>query len=424
MSRQTNPSPSLPTYAELVRRTGKPAVAVVLGVGAFQGLALLRGLGRMGVPVVAIGEQDSVGFRSRYASETQVSPDPHEQPEEFLHRLITLGKRLQTEGKNAVLFSTRDSVVELFARRREELREFFICHSPNYDVIRNCSNKEAQIRLTRELNIPAPQTYFDTELDALQRDLASGRLQFPLIFKSKRELPSELKKKFRLIILNNPAALQQALADAAAQNIPFLIQEIIPGEDDQLYTLGSCLAQNGRLTAVFTGRKLRQRPPRFGECRVGESVPVEPIVRDGERLLRALNFYGISQVEFKFDARDGRYKLMEVNPRAWSWIGLPIGMGVNIPYAFFCDALGVDIPVQAMPSLRAAYVSLYDDLYWSLKARDGRPWAHCFQGYDVVVEPYYAKDDRLPGLIHFQRCALRVAGMAGNAGLRKLRLKQ
>jgi hypothetical protein len=99
-------------------------------------------------------------------------------------------------------------------------------------------------------------------------------------------------------------------------------------------------------------------------------------------------------------------------------------MGVDLPYAFFCDALGVDLPVQSMPSIRAAYISLYDDLYWSLKARDGWPWVHCFKGYDVVVEPYYAKDDRLPGLIQFKRNAVTLASMAWNGALRKLRLKK
>ena len=415
----------LVSYDELVRRVGKPVVAVVFGVGESQGgLGIMRGLGRMRVPVVAVGEKDSVGFRSRYAIESHVSPDPHGQPEEFIRLMLALGRRLQAEGRCAVLFPTRDSVVELFARRSAELREFFICHLPDYQVIRNCSDKEAQVRLARDLDIPAPRTFFDNELPELHRALAAGELKFPLILKAKKELPAGLKKKFRLIIIEDDLQLRQALAGVAANNIPFLIQEIIPGADDQLYTFGSCMARSGKVTAVFTGRKLRQQPPKFGICRVGESKPVETIARDGARLLRALKFYGISQVETKFDARDGRYKLMEVNPRAWSWIALPVGMGVNIPYAYLCDALGVDIQPQTMPATRGVYISLFEDLYWSLKAGDGRAWAHCFKGYDLVIEPYYASDDRMPGLIQFKRNAVTLAGMALNGVLRKLRLKK
>ncbi len=425
MSETEPPHSGLVPYDELVRRVGKPVVVVVFGVGqSHTGMGVLRGLGRMGVPVVAVGEKNSVGFHSRYATESLVSPDSHEQPEEFIQLILTLGKRLKAEGKIAVLFPTRDSVVELFAKRSAELREFFICHLPDYEIIRNCSSKEAQIRVAREMNIPAPRTFFDSEMAALNTALAAGELKFPLVFKAKKELSAALKKKFRIIVIENNAQLDQALAAAAASNIPFLIQEIIPGEDDQLYTFGSCMARNGKVIAAFTGRKLRQQPPKFGVCRVGESKRVDEIAADGERLLRALKFFGISQVETKFDARDGQYKLMEVNPRPWLWIALPIGIGVNIPYAFLCDALGVEIPVQKMPVTRAVYISLYDDLYWSLKERDGRPWAHLFHGYEKIVEAYYAKDDRKPGLIHFKRAAIEMSRMLARGLLRKVGLKR
>ena len=183
-----------PSYEEIVRSSGAPVVAVVFGVGQFQGLAVLRGLGRMGVPVCAIGEDRSVGFRSRFASERLVSPDPHRDPEGLMRLLLALGRRLKAEGKRGVLFPTRDSVVELIAQRQSELGEFFICHMPGFDVIRKCSDKETQIQLARELRVPIPRTYFDTELDSLFSELDCGQLSFPLIFKAKRELPSEQRK--------------------------------------------------------------------------------------------------------------------------------------------------------------------------------------------------------------------------------------
>jgi len=141
------------------------------------------------------------------------------------------------------------------------------------------------------------------------------------------------------------------------------------------------------------------------------------------KLLRGLHYFGISQVEFKYDSRDGGYKLIEVNPRAWAWVALPIGMQVNLAYAFFCDALGIETPMQAMPDIKGAYISLFDDLYWSLKARDGRPWAHLFKGYDLVVEAYYAPDDPLPGLVHFTRRSGDFASSAVKTVLRKLQLR-
>ena len=415
-------SNSPPTYEEIVRRVGAPVVAIVFGVGQYQGLAVLRALGRMGVPVYAVGEEKSVGFHSRYARTPLVSPDPHHDPEGLLNLLLSVGRRLKARGERAVLFPTRDSVVELIAKQQDALAEFFICHTPRADVIRNCASKEAQIRTARALAVPTPRTYFDNELELLYQDLSGGRSNYPLLFKPKRELPPEQLKAFRLITLSNERQLKEAVARAKQHDVPFLIQEIIPGADDTLYSLGSCLSKDGKMKAIFTGRKLRQRPPRFGECRVGESIYVEPIMRDGERLLRGLGFFGISQVEFKFDARDGQYKLLEVNPRSWSWISLPVAMGINIPFAFFCDACGIEIPTQTMTSQRVVYISLRDDLYWSLKGRDGVPWIHCFRGYEKIVEPFFSLDDPMPGLIYFKRAGMEFLGGLGRAFLRKLGL--
>ena len=60
----------------------------------------------------------------------------------------------------------------------------------------------------------------------------------------------------------------------------------------------------------------------------------------GSRFCAALGFHGISQVEFKRDPRDGRYKLMEINPRLWQWHGLAAACGVDLPRIAYCDLLG------------------------------------------------------------------------------------
>jgi predicted ATP-grasp superfamily ATP-dependent carboligase len=313
--------------------------------------------------------------------------------------------------------------VELLCHHRDRFPDSLICHLPDYSIIKACSDKSVQCRLARELGVPLPTTYFDDEREQLFAALDDGTQGFPLVFKSKKELPPSLRKKFRIILIKDRPQLERVIAEADAAGITHLIQDVIPGEDDALYTFGSYMNRAGELRAWFTGRKLRQQPPRFGVCRVGESKRVQEIVDEGVKMLRGLHYFGISQVESKYDVRDGRYKLIEVNPRAWAWVALPIGMQVNLAYAFFCDALGIDTPMQAMPDKRGVYISLFDDLYWSLKARDGRPWAHLFRGYDLVVEAYYAPDDPMPGVIQFGRRSSDFGRSAVKSVLRKLRVR-
>ena len=415
-------SAPLLTYGEIEARVG-PVSAVVFGCGNFQGLAVMRGLGRCGIPVIAVAKAGGPGLRSRYATAVWDVPDTHADPEGVVRVVIQIGEQLKQQGRRGVLIPTQDSTVELLCRHRDRFPDSLICHLPDYAVIKACSDKQVQCRLARELGVPLPNTFFDDERDELFAAIEAGTQGFPLVFKSKKELPPSLRKRFRIILIKDLAQLKQVLAEADAAGITHLVQDVIPGEDDALYTFGSYMNRAGELRAWFTGRKLRQQPPRFGVCRVGESKRVQVIVDDGVKLLRGLHYFGISQVEFKYDSRDGGYKLIEVNPRAWAWVALPIGMQVNLAYAFFCDALGIETPMQAMPDIKGAYISLFDDLYWSLKARDGRPWAHLFKGYDLVVEAYYAPDDPLPGLVHFTRRSGDFASSAVKTVLRKLQLR-
>jgi predicted ATP-grasp superfamily ATP-dependent carboligase len=400
----------LPRYSEISKKAGQ-VVASVFGAETFNGLGVIRGLGRMGVPVYAMGqEKNSIGFYSRYASERIIYSDPHHGVEKFIATLIDLGKKLKAENKRAMLFPTSDRVVQTFSKNEKILSEYFILNLPGPEILANCLDKQAQYRLARELDIPFPHTYIETEIPQLFADLANGRIEYPILLKARQALPAHLRRKFRTAVLKNKSELEATLKSIASEKISFVIQEIIPGEDDALYTFGSYMNPNGESKAIFTGRKLRQQPPHFGICRVGESKFVEQIIGDSEKLLRGLKFFGISQTEYKYDCRDGRYKLMEVNPRSWAWIGLPIAMGINLPYVAFCDALGIEIPAQKMQSRRAVWISLGDDLFWCLKNGDCLPWRHCF-GYEQIVEAYFSSDDLKPGLVQAKRSAIEISKM-------------
>src|SRR5262249_34340741 len=137
---------------------------------------------------------------------------------------------------------------------------------------------------------------------------------------------------FRLRILENIGEVEQCLAEIARDHAgrPMQIAENIPGEPDQLYTVGSYSNAAGKVLRSYTGRKLTQWPYYHGVASVSESTPIPAeVVRGAAAFLDAAGFHGISQVELKYDARDGLYKLLEVNARSWFWIKLAAFSGVN-----------------------------------------------------------------------------------------------
>ena len=170
-----------------------------------------------------------------------------------------------------------------------------------------------------------------------------------------------------------------------------MVQELVPGGDDALYSVGSYLARDGQPLGVFCGRKLRQTPPGIGTCRVGEAVWVQEIVDGARRLLRSFGYHGLSQVEFKRDARDGRFKLMEINPRLWQWHGLAVACGVDLPRIAYADLTGRERPESTLQ-------------------RDGKRWAITFLPGESpafqrppYVDAVWALDDPKPALVHLAR---------------------
>jgi predicted ATP-grasp superfamily ATP-dependent carboligase len=170
-----------------------------------------------------------------------------------------------------------------------------------------------------------------------------------------------------------------------------MVQELVPGGDDALYTVGSYLARGGRPLGVFCGRKLRQTPPGVGTCRVGEAVWVQEVVDAALRLLGAFDYHGLSQVELKRDPRDGRYKLMEINPRLWQWHALASACGVDLPVIAYADLVG-DQPPQAEMNGNGKR--------WAITLLPGEGPALQRPPY---VEAVFARDDPKPAAVHLAR---------------------
>jgi predicted ATP-grasp superfamily ATP-dependent carboligase len=237
---------------------------------------------------------------------------------------------LRELGESGPIFPTHDEHLNVIARHQDELP--FLYPFPTWEVLGPIQSKRHQVERARELGIPVPGT----------ADEPTDEFGYPVLVKPSD--PTEFRRAFRRQAFR--CATRAELDDAFERARPYdpLVQELIPGGDDALYTLGSYLSAEGEALGVFSGRKLRQTPPGVGTCRVGEAVWVDEVVEQGLALLRGLGFHGLSQVEFKRDSRDGAYKLMEVNPRLFQWHGLAAACGIDLPRIAYFDLLGEPPP--------------------------------------------------------------------------------
>jgi predicted ATP-grasp superfamily ATP-dependent carboligase len=361
---------------------------VVAEVAWVNGLAAIRSLGRHGLRVLAVDHRPyALGFRSRYA-EPRLAPDPIDDEDGFVAALRSIA-----EETDAVLpvFPTHDEHVNAIARHADVLAERYRFPFPSWEVLERIQSKRHQLETAEAAGLPVPRTFHPTSRDEA---LAAGEeLGFPLVVKPSANVGFRRSHRRQLFRCETAAELERAY-EAAAPYEP-MVQELIPGGDEELYTLGSYVSPDGEALGLFSGHKLRQTRGFMGSARIGEAVWVEEVVEEGLAFLRALGYHGISQVETKRDPRDGHYKLMEINPRLWQWHSLAAACGVDLPYIAYRDLVGDPLPPARMHG-------------------DGKRWAITLMaGSSLALErpPYvdavFARDDPKPALVQIGRFAHR-----------------
>jgi predicted ATP-grasp superfamily ATP-dependent carboligase len=150
------------------------------------------------------------------------------------------------------------------------------------------------------------------------------------------------------------------------RKLAVIAQEYIPGAADQHFFIDGFRDRRGAITALFARQRVRISPPDFGSSSYCVSVPLE-VVADAipglTELLERLAYRGIFSAEFKRDARDGIFRILEVNTRAWWYVEFATRCGVNVVEMAWRDAQ--DLTVAPAPSnyvTGAGCVNLRNDL--------------------------------------------------------------
>lgn len=387
-----------------LERAARRPPAVVLQVSYACGLGVLRDLGRHGVPLLGLDSApDAIGFSSRYAA-GMVCPDPRADEEAFVSFLEDLGRRLP---QPAVVFPTHDEYVWPLSRHAGRLERWYRIPFSRWDVMQRLHDKRAQLEAAWRAGVDTPRTAFIAGRDDVAAAVAA--VGCPAVLKPVDSLAFRERFRRQLIEIPRPERLEEVWPEVADLGT-LMLQELVPGGDEELFTLGSYLDAGSRPLAVFTGHKVRQHPRGFGVCRLGVSRWEPDVAEAGLRLLRELRYHGVSQVEFKRDPRDGRYRLMEVNARHWMWHSLATVCGVNISLVAYMDAIG-------QPFLAPRQI---DGPKWVVATRDVplgarevarrerplRDWVGSLRG--VRVDGVLAVEDPLPGLRNLARVAGQV----------------
>lgn len=364
--------------------------------GDYQGLGIVRSLGRRLIPVCVIDDERSIARYSHYATHSVRVKDLRDQ-DRCVEVVLEVGRRLGLNGW--VLYATREETVAAFAHHREALSRQYRVPTPDWATIRWAWDKRNTYRLAQTLGVPTPRTWYPAGID----DLASidGEPPFALKPAIKEHFLYTIKKK--ALQANSREELVQVYERASSLVPPdeLMVQELIPGGGTQQYAY-CAFFKDGSAVGHMTARRLRQHPPLFGRASTYvETVDVPELETLSTRLLDAIGYYGLVELEYKLDSRDGRYKLLDFNARTWGYHSLGGSAGVDFPYLLYRDQVGQPVErCRAVEGVR--WVRLVTDLPTALvELRSGcLDW----RGYvrslrEANVEAVFSREDPLPGLV-------------------------
>lgn len=367
---------------------------MVLG-GDYQGLGIVRSLGRQGVPVCVLDDELSIARHSRFAQRSARIPDLGDE-QRVVDELLRVGRRLGLQGW--VLFPTRDETVAAISRGRSRLADLFRVPTAGWDTVRWAWDKRNTYRLAEDLGVCAPRTWQPATLEEL--DAIEAEPPFAIKPAIKEHFFYAAKAKAWRADTREELRERYVQASAIVGAGEVMVQELILGGGARQYAY-CALYERGEPVATMVVRRLRQHPPEFGRASTFVETIESPIVEEqSRRLLSHLRYDGLVELEYKHDERDDRYKLLDFNARTWGYHTLAPEAGVDFPYLLFRRQLGEAVePQRARPGVR--WVRLLTDVPTAaieIAARRLRARTYLRSLRSADVEAVFSRDDPVPGL--------------------------
>jgi predicted ATP-grasp superfamily ATP-dependent carboligase len=361
---------------------GQPP-AVVVGLCA-HGLAIVKALAQNNVVVHALETNPSLpGTATRYA---QVHYTDDINGPGLVRALRELHQQL-AGNETPVLFLTNDNMVREVAAGRASLEGLYrLSWAGCGDTIRHFIEKSAieSHCLANGLRYPMSFT-LRAESEIVQ---FPKTFSFPVIVKPIRPLSG-----FKVKLIESAEALRELVSQHHA-DLPFLVQQHIPGNDERLRFCALYL-DSGKILARFDGQKLRSRRPALGGTTVAVSSPCPPVFEETVRFFRGLNLSGPVSLEVKLDDEASAWVIEPTVGRTDYWVGCCTANGVNLPYTEYCHQAGLPLPNMQQESV-AVWCDTEHDTFACLAILKHPRWSP-LRGFRVVF-PYLDRRDMRPFL--------------------------
>lgn len=297
--------------------------------------------------------------------------------EALLRGLIEFARELPFK---PVIFHAGDPYIDFVAAHHGELAAHFVLTESMHPKADSALlNKRNLYESCQALGVDLPTTFFPQ--DEAEAATAARAVRYPAIVKPvhSHKLRVHLRGQ-KLIEVQKPDELLQWWRRVKEWGSNSVLQEAIVGPEANLVVAGLYLNRERECLSVFTATKNRQYPPMYGSGSYMESKWLPDIADLSIRMLKKLNYHGVCGTEFKWDARDAKWKLIEINCRPTLWFALTRASGVDVVWDAYCDLIGRPNPLHIGTQK--------DGVRWQLLVRDLVSAAHFLRRGELTLSEF------------------------------------
>jgi len=369
---------------------------VVLRSGHHGGLGIVRSLGRLGVPVYCVDADWWEGaFSSRYCRGRFLLKIESDPPEESIARLLKIGQEL---GGRPILIPTTDEAAIWVADHAAALESGYLFPHRDASLVHTLCNKGLMQDLARRSGVPTAQAVVPRSKADVESFLATAI--FPLMVKATGGDSMRLRAGGTKFVVHTPKELLELYAKAEDRRAPnLIIQEFIPGED---WMFDGYFDRNSNCLLGVTAKKIRRFPAYTGVTSLGVCLYNQKVEQTTTEFMKAIGYQGILDIGYRYDRRDGQYKVLDVNPRIGCTFRLfTATSGMDVARALYLDMTGQPVVPGQIAEGRKWVVEDFD-LFSAIRSRrDGalkwKDWVRSFRGVEEAA--CFALDDPLPFLM-------------------------
>jgi predicted ATP-grasp superfamily ATP-dependent carboligase len=376
-----------------------PSIPVVILEASYGSLGIARSLGRWGVPVYAVDAKPlAPALWSRYCCGRVICDIENDLPAVSFARLRALAAR--AGGERPILIPTGDGVARFVAEHAGILRRWYRFQEQPGKLVHRLASKEEMHDLAVRNGIPTPRTLFpQSRADVM---LYAEQGTFPVVLKAIDGARLYQRCGTKMTIVHSPAELlanYDRMEDPHNRNL--MLQEYLPGADDTIWMFNGYFDANSDCLFGMTGKKIRQCPITKGVTSLGVCLQNDEVAELTRKFMKAIGYRGIVDIGFRYDARDGQYKVLDVNPRVGATFRLFVSdNGMDVVRALYLDLTGQPIS-PGQPQWGRKWVVEDLDLastvrYMKRGELTLRAWIKSFRG--VQESAYFAPSDPLPVL--------------------------